>query len=316
MTRILTAGDVAAVLSLDDCIAAVEEAFRAYGEGRIPPPRSLGVHSEHGTYHVKAALGPVFAAKLNANFPDNRRRHGLPTIQGVILVLDPDRGTPIGILDSALITTLRTAAATAVAAKYLARAGARTATVIGCGVQGRAQLEALRRVRAIDRVFAFDADDATAERFARDLGAERGVSIEEAVAASDVVLTCTTSRTPILHAHHLHPGLFIAGVGADNPEKHELAPALLAGSLVVPDIAEQAAKGGDLYHAIEAGVLTRDDVHGELADVLRGRVPARRNDEEIFVFDSTGSALQDVAAAAVALARAEERGIGLEIALA
>jgi ornithine cyclodeaminase/alanine dehydrogenase-like protein (mu-crystallin family) len=312
VTRILTEADVAAVLSLDDCIAAVEQAFRAYGEGRVPPPQRLGIHAEHGTFHIKAAMADVFAAKLNANFPGNRTRHGLPTIQGVILVVDPDRGTPLGILDSALITTLRTAAATAVAAKYLARMDARTATVIGCGVQGRAQLEALKRVRTIERVFAFDSDPAAAAAIA---GAELGTSLEEAVAQSDVVLTCTTSRVPILDERHLHPGLFIAGVGADNPEKHELAPALLAGSRIVPDIAEQAAKMGDLHHAIAAGVLTRDDIHGELADVLCGRVPARTSEEEIFVFDSTGTALQDVAAAAVALRRAAERGIGLEIAL-
>jgi alanine dehydrogenase len=311
MTRILTQNDIAAVLSLDDCIAAVEQAFRAYGEGRIAPPQSLGVHAEHGTFHIKAALADVFAAKLNANFPDNRRRHGLPTIQGVILVVDPDDGTLLGILDSALITTLRTAAATAVAAKYLARMDARTVTVIGCGVQGRAQLEALKRVRPIERVFAFDADPAAILE-----GAERGVDLEDAVAQSDVVLTCTTSRTPILDQRHLHPGLFIAGVGADNPEKHELSPALLANSLVVADITDQAAKMGDLHHAIVAGMLTPDDIHGELADILCGRVPARQSEEEIFVFDSTGTALQDVATAAVALSRAAEREIGLEISLA
>ena len=305
MTRILTRDDVAAVLSLDDCIAAVEDAFRAYGEGRTTPPQSLGVHAEHGTFHIKAALADVFAAKLNANFPDNRRRHGLPTIQGVIVVVDPGNGTLLGILDSALITTLRTAAATAVAAKYLARADARTVTVIGCGVQGQAQLEALKRVRPIERVFAFDADPAATLP-----GAERDLPLDDAVAQSDVVLTCTTSRAPILDERHLHPGLFIAGIGADNPEKHELSPTLLKRSLVVPDITEQARKMGDLHHAPDV------DVHGELADVLCGRVRARQTEEEIFVFDSTGTALQDVAAAAVALRRATERGIGAEINLA
>jgi ornithine cyclodeaminase/alanine dehydrogenase-like protein (mu-crystallin family) len=322
VTRILTRADVAAVLTLDDCIAAVEEVFRAYGERRIAAPQSLGVHSGHGAFHIKTAVTSVFAAKLNANFPGNRERYGLPMIQGVIVVIDPERGTPLGILDSTLITTLRTAAATAVAAKYLARAEARTATIVGCGNQGRAQLEALTRVRPLAKAFAFDAQPEGAEQYAAEMSARLGIevvagtSLEEAVAASDVVVTCTPARVAILDQRHLHPGLFIAGVGADNPDKHELAPALLAGSRVVTDITAQAAVQGDLHHAIAAGTLSIDDVHGELADVLAGRAAARTADDEIFVFDSTGTALQDAAAAAAALSRAVERGIGVEVTFA
>lgn len=316
MTRILTAADVAALLTIDDCIAAVEKAFRDFGEGRIAPPQTLGVHGERGTFHIKAATADIFAAKINANFPDNPRQHGLPTIQGLIVVMDVDSGTPLGILDSTLITTLRTAAATAVAAKHLAREDSRTMTIIGCGIQGRAHAEALLRVRPITKVFAFDADPAAAERFAQHLGIEvvRAESIENAIAASDIVITCTPSRSPILGIEHSHPGLFIGAVGADNPEKSELAPALLAQSRVVPDILDQAAMMGDLHHAIAAGAMTRDDIHGELADILCGRIPARLDDDEVFIFDSTGTALQDVATASIALTRAVERNIGVDVA--
>ncbi len=319
MTRILTQSDVAALLTIDDCIAAVESVFRDYGEGRIAPPQSLGVHAANGTFHVKAAVADVFAAKINANFPANPRDHGLPTIQGLIIVMDIERGTPLGILDSTLITTLRTAAASAVAAKYLARAGAHTMTVIGCGIQGQAHIEALLRVRPITKIYAFDIDADVSERFARDIQQRLGIditqtlSLDDAVADSDIVVTCTPSRSPILHTRHRHPGLFIAAVGADNPEKHELAPALLAQSRVVPDILEQAAKMGDLHHAIDAFVMTRDDIHGELADVICAHVPARQNDDEVFIFDSTGTALQDVVAASGALSRAVERGVGVEV---
>jgi ornithine cyclodeaminase/alanine dehydrogenase-like protein (mu-crystallin family) len=316
MTRILTAADVAALLTIDDCIAAVESAFRDFGEGRIAPPQTLGVHGERGTFHVKAAAADVFAAKINANFPDNPRQHGLPTIQGLIVVMDVDSGTPLGILDSTLITTLRTAAATAVAAKHLSREASRTMTIIGCGIQGRAHAEALLRVRSITKVFAFDADPAAAARFAQHLGIEVVLteSIENAVAESDIVITCTPARSPILGREHSHPGLFIGAVGADNPEKNELAPALLAKSRVVPDILDQAAAMGDLHHAIVAEAMTRDDIHGQLADILCGRIPGRRNDDEVFIFDSTGTALQDVATASIALTRAIEKnvGIGLE----
>jgi alanine dehydrogenase len=269
-------------LTIDDCIPAVEEIFRAYGEGRVAPPASLGI--DH--FHIKAAIGDVFAVKINANFPDNPRKHGLPTIQGVIVLFDRERGTPLAVMDSIAVTTLRTAAATAVAAKYLARRDATTLAVIGGGTQGRAQVEAIKRVRDIERVMIYDSDPKISQCN----------SIEEAVADADIIVTCTPSQSPLLDARHLRPGLFIAGVGADNPRKHELSPALLKESRVVADILEQSATMGDLHHAIEAGVMTREDVAGELADVVCGRV-VRRSEDEVFVFDSTGTALQDLAAA-------------------
>lgn len=320
MTLILTAKDLSSVLTPQDCLTSVERAFRSYGEGRAAAPTSLGLHAASGTFHVKAAIADIFAAKINANFPENPRRHGLPTIQGVIVLMDTDRGTPLAILDSALITTLRTAAATAVAANYLARDDASTVTVAGCGTQGRASLEALLLVRPIREAYAYDLDPTTAERFAIDMRGNLGIDVhavttlDGAVAQSAIVVTCTTAHAAILDAHHLHPGLFIAAVGADNPNKQELTPALLRESRVVADILEQAATMGDLHHALEAGVLTRDDVHGELADVICGRIPSRRTDEEIFVFDSTGTALQDVAVSSLAYSRALERGAGVEVA--
>jgi alanine dehydrogenase len=300
MMRFFDRDEIAQLLTLDDCIAAVQDVFRDYGERRIAPPQSLGVPSAHGAVHVKTAITNVFAAKINANFPDNPRRYGLPAIQGVIVVMDRERGTPLAILESTLITTLRTAAASAVAANGLAIRNARTMTVIGCGNQGRAHVAAMRRVRPIETVFAYDEN--------RGRAAQLGIAVEsldEAIAASDIVVTCTPSRAPLLHARHFHPGLFIAAVGADNPDKQELAPELLARTRVVADVLEQSATMGDLHHAIAAGVMTRADVHGELADVVCGRVPARRDDDETFVFDSTGTALQDAAAASVVLRNAE-----------
>ena len=125
-----------------------------------------------------------------------------------------------------------------------------------------------------------------------------------------------TARTAILDIHHLHPGLFIAAVGADNPEKQELTPALLAKTKIVADILEQAATMGDLHHALKTGAVRREDVHGELADVICGRVRGRTSDDETFVFDSTGTALQDVAVSSIAVQRAMQRGTGIEIAFA
>ncbi len=316
MTRILTRTDLETLLTPEDCLSRVEEAFRSYGEGRTAAPKSVGLHAAAGTFHIKAAIADVFAAKINANFPDNPGRYALPTIQGVIVVTDVERGTLLAVMDSALITTLRTAAATALAAKYLARRDASTITIAGCGTQGRASLEAIRRVRPIRAVYAYDVDRGIADRFAHDLNAQAVRTLDEAVAQSDIVVTCTTARTAILDARHLHRGLFIAAVGADNPAKQELTPALLRESTVVADILEQSATMGDLHHALAAGALTRDDVRGELADVICGRVAGRRSDDEVFVFDSTGTALQDVAVASLAYTRAIERDSGLEVAFA
>lgn len=287
MTLFLNRDEILELLTIDDCIDAVERVFRDGGEAT-----SIGL----GHFHVKAAIvGNRCAVKVNGNFPGNPERYGLPTIQGLIMLADAERGTPLAVLDSISITALRTAAASAVAAKYLAKRDAKTIAIIGCGTQAHAQLEAMKRVRPIERVFAVDVDRAKAEA----IGEVR--SLDDAVRESDIVVTCTTSTTPFLGKEHLHPGLFIAAVGADNPRKSELTPELMANAKIVADVLEQAATMGDLHHALDAGVMSRGDVFGELADVIRGK--RRTSDDEIFVFDSTGTALQDVAVASIAYER-------------
>jgi alanine dehydrogenase len=323
-TLLLTRRDVAASLDLGSCMAAVERAFRLHGEGQAAAPGVLAVPVAGGGFHIKAGvleLGRRYCVvKTNANFPDNPARHGLPTIQGVLVLADADRGTPLAVMDSMEVTTLRTAAATAVAAKYLARDDVRTATIVGCGIQGQAQLRAVRAVREIDRVYACDLDSAAAEQFAGEMTAELGLDVRAttdlpaAARESDVIVTCTPSRAPILGRGDVRPGTFIAAVGADHPEKQEIAAALLAASRIVVDVLEQAATMGDLHHALAAGTLTRADVHAELGAVVAGRKPGRGSPRETIVFDSTGMALQDVAAAAAVYERAVEAGRGLAVA--
>jgi len=297
----LSRGDVASLLDLDDCIAAVERAFAMLGRGELPPPAIAGVHADGGAFHIKAAIaGDRFAAKINANFFE-----AVPRIKGVIVLADAADGTPLAVMDSIEITILRTGAATAVAAKFLARPDARTALICGCGLQGRIQAKALARVRPIERIFALDSDHGRAEAFAGETGAE---IVTEAVAA-DIVVTCTPSRTPFLD--RVAPGTFVAAVGADSEEKSEIAPSLMAASKVVTDVTEQCATIGDLHHALAAGAR----VHAELGEIVAGRRPGRERDDEIIVFDSTGMALQDVAAASIVYDRAVERGIGIRMTL-
>jgi alanine dehydrogenase len=300
MTLLLNRSELSSLLTMEECIARVEEAF---GGADPSSAKSLGLHSALGTFHVKAAIGGVFAAKINANFPENPRRHGLPTIQGLIALFDLERGTPLAILDSGWITTMRTAAATAVAAKHLAREGASRVAIIGWGTQGRATADALRLVRPVRDVRVYDSDPQLSTC----------PSLDEAVRDADILVTCTPSKKPFLEERHLHPGLFIAAVGADNPEKQELAPGVMRRCRVVADVLEQAATMGDLHHAIAAGVMTREDVHGELGDVIAGRVAGRTSDEELFVFDSTGTALQDVVVAEAAYRAARNANLGREV---
>jgi alanine dehydrogenase len=313
-TLLLTSHDVRRLLSLDECIAAVETAFRLHGEGKTAQPGVLGVQVANGGFHIKAGVLELtqsyFAAKVNGNFRDNELRCNLPTIQGVIVLADAENGCPLAVMDSVEITALRTAAATAVAAKYLARKDSSVATVCGCGVQGAFQLCALSRVMRLQKAYACDSDLEKAVRFARQLATDLGIEItamaEMGAAArqSDVCITCTTSRRYFLKREDVKPGTFVAAVGADNPEKQEIDPALMAASKIVTDILEQCASIGDLHHALQAGVVTWADVHAELGEVVAGKKAGRTSESEIIVFDSTGMALEDVAAAAMVYEKA------------
>lgn len=256
---------------------------------------------------MKAALQlgdrPVFASKVNGNFPGNPEQHGLPTIQGAVLLADAERGTPLALIASGWLTAMRTAAASAVAAKYLSDGRVTTAAIVGCGMQGRTHLPMLRHVRGLREIRLFDADRKLADRLAGEMREEVGVrfisspTIAEAVRGAGIVVTCTTSTLPLLAEGDVAPGTFIAAVGADAPHKWEIAPSLMAASAVVCDLASQCAEIGDLHHAISAGTMTRGEVRAELGEVVAGRTKGRRSAEEIVIFDSTGTALLDLAAA-------------------
>jgi len=322
----LSSRDVRELLTIDECTAAVEQAFRLQGEGKTLPPAVVSVHVPNGAFHIKAGVLSLsrnyFAAKVNANFPDNPARFALPTIQGLVILSDADNGAPLAIVDSADITALRTAAATAVAAKYLARTGSGVVTICGCGTQGRAQLAALRTVFPLRSVFAYDKNSQQAKVFADELSAELNLPITASsdlagsVRLSDICVTCTTSHEPLIGETSVHPGLFIAAVGADNPHKQEIDTVVMATSKIVCDVIGQCATMGDLHHALSAGVVKAEQVHGELGDIVARRKPGRESAEEVIVFDSTGMALQDVAATALTYEKAIRKKVGAVLRLA
>ena len=320
--RVLDANDVGCLLDMRDCIRQVENAFRARGEGQLAPSAVVGLDLNGGSLHAK--LGALdldrryAAAKINANYPDNPSVRGLPVIQGLVVLFDASSGTPLACMDSAIITAMRTAAASAVAARYLAVSHASSAAFIGCGTQARAHVEALRQVRQLKRFVLFDRDPAVAEQFAALLGgSDVTVTIasdaRQAARSSEIVVTSTPSRAALLDVGDVNPGTFIAAVGADNEHKQELAPALLRAAAVVVDDLDQCSRIGDLHHALDEGIMRRDDVRASLDQIVAGTSDGRRRDDEIVIFDSTGVAIEDVAVAALAYERAETTDTGVVI---
>jgi ornithine cyclodeaminase/alanine dehydrogenase-like protein (mu-crystallin family) len=319
-TLLLRRTDVAELLTLEECIDAVEEVFRLQGEGKVPPSGILGVKTPRGGLHIKAGFLPgdksYVVAKANTNFPGNGQQFGLPTIQGVIIVCDAENGQPLAVLDSIDVTIKRTAAASAVAAKHLARPNSNIATICGCGRQGRAQLRAVHAVRPLKRIFAFDLDERVTKDFVNDLAAELKLEIEvardlrRAIWESDICVTCTPSRKFFVRKEDVPSGCFIAAVGADDEHKQEIDPALLASCKVVADSLEQCSTIGDLHHAISGGLMRRENVFAELAEVVAGRKPGRTSDDEVIVFDSTGVAIEDAVTAATVYEKARAANLG------
>jgi ornithine cyclodeaminase/alanine dehydrogenase len=306
-TLLLHRSEVEHLLNIHDCIEAVENVFRLQGEGKISTPGILGVKTAQGGLHVKAGVLPgarnYIVAKLNSNFPRNRFDNHLPTIQGVLVLYDGANGRPLAVIDSIDITIKRTAAASAVAARYLARSSSCTATICGCGQQAGAQLRALRAVLPLRKVYAFDLDHTVTQQFGTRLSDELDMEIEPvpapgtALRKSDVCVTSTTSTAFFVSKEDVVPGTFIAAVGADDSHKQEIDPLLLASAKVVVDSLDQACAIGDTQHAIAQGLMHRKDVYAELSEIVAGRKPGRTNDDEIFIFDSTGVAIEDAVAA-------------------
>ena len=319
-TLLLTRKQISALLPFSDYFNAVEAAFKAHAEKQSLGQGLLHLDSRGGEFHIKGGglqLGKIyFAFKINGGFYQNTNLRGLPNIIGTITLCDGESGYPLAIMDSGEITRQRTAAAAAVAAKRLARPDANTITICGCGTQGRAQLSAMKWLLPIRKAYAFDVNATQRQQFATNLSLELEIPVEPvdepgpAIRESDIAVTCTPSRQAYVKATDVRPGTFIAAMGADSPEKQELDSSVLASSKLVVDILAQCEKVGELHHALEAGAMRREQVHAELGEIVAERKPGRTSRDEITVFDSTGTALQDVAAAAAVYEKALAANVG------
>ncbi|NJM26216.1 MAG: ornithine cyclodeaminase family protein [Bacteroidia bacterium] len=239
-----------------------------------------------------------------------------PLFRGVVILCDAGNGRVLAVIDSMEITLIRTGAATGVAARHLANKDSSVVTICGCGNQGRISLKALMHTHPVKQVYAYDADRAIAENYARDMAASFNVTVEPVAdlhtgaRRSDICVTCTPSKKPLLFKNDVREGTFIAAVGADSDDKVEIDPHLIASARLIADITEQSAAIGDFHYALEQGCVGLSHVQAELGDVIAGKKPGRTLRKEVVVFDSTGTALQDVAAAAIVYEKALAKGIG------
>jgi ornithine cyclodeaminase/alanine dehydrogenase len=325
-THILTHTDVSTVLTMERAIHAVEQVMAAHGRSQVIAPDLLHADAPRGEFHIKTGGvlhggdDGVFGLKANGGFFGNHTL-GLSNIVGIIYLADARTGCPIAVLDSVEISRVRTGAATAVAARRLARPDSAVVAVVGTGTQARTQIEALQHVLPIRRVRLVGRDPANTAARAAAFEAALGVEVEAvnsvsaALKNADILVTCTPSRKPLVQLGDVRPGLFIAAVGADSPGKQELAAALTASCTVVADVHHQCVHVGELQHPIQAGLMTPEQVHAELGAVLCGERPGRTRPEEVTLYDSTGTALQDVAVGFEVYQAACARGLGQAVQL-
>lgn len=323
---VLTAAEIEGLLDLDAVHASQVRAFEGLGSGRAELAPKVSVPGREGasllTYTARSTTEAPGVVKVIGFQPQNPA-NGLDPVQGVVLVMDPDTGQPVALLDGPALTTPRTAAGSAVAVDHLARPDAVTLTVIGTGVQARAHIRALLRVRGFERIhlvgrtaqgaqkLADELRDALAEVEFHPLAVTDEAAVAEAVAASQVVVACTTSSTPVVPAAAVQPGTLVVSVGSFAPDRSELPAELLgrADLVVVDDVATQLAQAGCIIDAVGVGTLGEDDLV-PLGAVVTGRHPGRAREGDVVVYNSVGIAVQDATIAEAVLERARAQGIG------
>ena len=319
---IIPESEARALVTMSDAIEAVAETFAALdrGEAASYPVVREKLGSPSAVFGVKTGYDRAAGAlglKAGGYWPGNAERN-LTNHQSTTLLFDPATGQPSALVGANYLTGARTGAAAALATRHLTRPDARVLGIVGTGTQALYQLDAIRCVRPLDEVVAWNRTPARLEAFleavrARGLAA-RGADLEETVRAADILVTATPGQAPLVDAAWVRPGTHVNAAGADTAGKQELDPALVTRAAVYVDSLEQAVTIGECQTAVRLGLLRPEDVRGTLGGLVSGRLPGRTKGESITLFDSTGIALQDLAVAALAVRRAGEGGRGTEIA--
>ena len=323
---ILTERELRECVALDsDAVAVVEHAFAALATGGVimPPILSMNIPERHGEVDVKTAYVPGlpgFAIKMSPGFFDNSRL-GLPSLNGLMVLFSSQTGIVQAVLlDNGYLTDVRTAAAGAVAARHLAPRVVHTVGVLGAGVQADLQLRALRLAREFQELIVWARDPGKAAAHAQRMGEILGcatrvcASPEQCVRDSQVVITTTPAREPLIRGEWLHPGLHITAMGSDSAEKNELAPSvILRADRFVCDRLAQSRANGELRTAIGQGLILAEAAFDELGEICAGQKPGREDDQQTTVCDLTGTGVQDTAIASHAMAVAGQKGFGTVI---
>ncbi len=319
---ILTEADLRRIVTLDAAaVECVERGFAALATGAVvmPPILRLDIPEHRGEVDVKTAYVPGFdgfAIKVSPGFFDNPKL-GLPSLNGLMVLLNARTGLVDALLlDNGYLTDIRTAAAGAVAARHLARADAKVATIFGAGAQARLQLEALLLVRPIARARSWAREGERARAVAAALSADLRIPVTaeadpaRACAGADIIVTTTPAEQPILRAEWLAQGQHVTAMGSDSERKNEIEPAAIARVSYVADSLKQTRRLGELHHAIAAGVVAADQAFAELGQLVAGTAAGRTSDAAITLCDLTGTGVQDTAIATLAHRRAVAAGVG------
>jgi len=297
----------------------VAGAFAAYSSGRTETPLRVGVEPP-GAGGVLLAMPcavaepPALGAKIVSVFRGNPAR-GLPTVTSVYVLSEYETGAPLAIMDGTYLTAIRTAAGSAVATRVLARADAASLGVFGTGVQARHHVEAIRRVRPIQRVLVCGTSPSKASAFAHWVTSTSGIAADvadpEAASAADIVAACTTSATPVVIDEHVHNGAHVNAVGAFTPATRELPSGLIGRARVYVDTRAGAlSEAGDLLLAVRDGAFSLENVVGEVGEALLNTIPARQNEDQVTIYKSVGAAFLDAATARLAYEAATRLTVG------
>ena len=326
MTLILTRQDVQQVLNMRDCIEAIAEVMQRFSAGdTVMPVRLVTKVPERGVHAAMPAVLPtlgVFGIKSITIFPTNPSR-GAPTILGLVILNETETGRPLAVMDAGYLTGIRTAAASAVATRLLARPDASSLALIGAGVQAATHLWAMCAVRPVKAVAVYDIDAQVAESFILaqlqrfpKLAFRQAVSPEDAIRGADLVCTISSSKTPVVDHSWLKPGAHINGVGSHTPDARELDGPTVQAARVAVDSRQAALKeAGDFILPIQEGLFAAEHVSDEIGELLAGLKPGRASADQITLYKSVGIAVQDVAAARLVYERAAAQGVGVEVAL-
>ncbi len=317
---ILNRSEMENLLTLEAMLPVIERAFVAFTDGRTVayPVVREPVAAHRGIFGIKSGHlmeEGVIGLKAGGFWLDNPDV-GLTRHQSTTVMFDPATGLPTAFMDGNHITAVRTAAVGALAA----REDARTAAVLGCGMQGVGQAEALCLVRPIKEIRAFDIVPENVERFAESLR-QFGVDVKacrdahEAVRGADIVVTVTPAKEPVLRSDWIERSVHVSAFGADTRDKNEVEAALFRRAKVVVDDVTQATTLGDTHHAVDQGLFGAEDIHATSGEILAGRKNGRTSDDEITLFDATGLAFQDLVAGDLALKLAAEHGVGTRVSL-